>query len=139
VTVIATGELEPFHTFWKEVASQDELIPTSSCSVPTFHGPVADLAAVAATLTSMVGAHLARAVPISGIHLVDLPHSPVGSYRRLIPAGSLPRHKMLEYLASRSQLPFVGGLWRRALQLPLECVSRSARSCGYQCSDVHGR
>ena len=84
--VTATGELESFHTFWKEVSTRDELIPTRGCSVPTFHGSAADLAAVAASLVSILGTHLACTEPISGTHLIGLPHSPAGPYRRFIPA-----------------------------------------------------
>jgi NAD(P)-dependent dehydrogenase (short-subunit alcohol dehydrogenase family) len=84
VIVKAEGKLEPFHTFWNDVAPRDELIPTRGCSVPTFHGSAADLAAVAASLTSLLGAHLANSEPISGSHLVGLPHSPAGPFRRFI-------------------------------------------------------
>ncbi|TFV43966.1 ThiF family adenylyltransferase [Blastococcus sp. TF02A_35] len=85
-TVTADGALEPFHTFWKDVSTQDELIPTRGCSVPTFHGSAADIAAVAASLTSMLGSHLASTEPVSGTHLIGLPHSPAGPFRRFIPA-----------------------------------------------------
>ncbi|MCU7731089.1 ThiF family adenylyltransferase [Actinoplanes sp. KI2] len=84
--VTADGGLEPFHTFWKDVSAQDELIPTRGCSVPTFHGSAADIAAVAASLTSMLGTHLACTEPISGTHLIGLPHSPAGPFRHFIPA-----------------------------------------------------
>ena len=84
-TVTADGALEPFHTFWKDVSAQDELIPTRGCSVPTFHGSAADIAAVAATLTSMLGIHVANTEPVSGTHLIGLPHSPAGPFRRFIP------------------------------------------------------
>nr|CEL19305.1 Sulfur carrier protein adenylyltransferase ThiF [Kibdelosporangium sp. MJ126-NF4]CTQ94896.1 Sulfur carrier protein adenylyltransferase ThiF [Kibdelosporangium sp. MJ126-NF4] len=76
--VLQNGSLEPFHTFWTDTPAEDELIPTRGCSVPTFHGSAADMAAVAATLTSLLGTHLAAAEPVSGTHLVALPHSPVG-------------------------------------------------------------
>ncbi|SEP15062.1 ThiF family adenylyltransferase [Trujillonella endophytica] len=85
--VRAAGDLEPFHTFWKDVSPRDELIPTRGCSIPTFHGSAADLAAVAATLTSMLGNHLASTEPVSGSHLIALPHSPAGPFRRFIPAA----------------------------------------------------
>lgn len=85
-TVTGDGTLEPFHTFWKDVSAQDELIPTRGCSVPTFHGSAADIAAIAANLTSMLGSHLAIAEPISGTHLIGLPHSPAGPFRRFIPS-----------------------------------------------------
>jgi hypothetical protein len=76
--VLQDGGLEPFHTFWTDVPAEDELIPTRGCSVPTFHGSAADMAGVAATLTSLLGTHLAATEPVSGTHLVALPHSPAG-------------------------------------------------------------
>jgi hypothetical protein len=85
--VTADGALEPFHTFWTDVSPHDELIPTRGCSVPTFHGSAADLAAAAAGLTSMLGGHLASTEPVSGTHLIGLPHSPAGPFRRFIPAA----------------------------------------------------
>ncbi|GAA0452933.1 UBA/THIF-type NAD/FAD binding fold protein [Actinoplanes capillaceus] len=85
--VTADGGLEPFHAFWKNVSTEDELIPTRGCSVPTFHGSAADMAAVAASLTSMLGTHLACTEPISGSYLIGLPHSPAGPFRRFIPAA----------------------------------------------------
>jgi hypothetical protein len=85
--VTAAGDLEPFHTFWKGISSRDELIPTRGCSIPTFHGSAADLAAVAASLTSMLGTQLASTEPVSGTHLIGLPHSPAGPFRRFIRAS----------------------------------------------------
>jgi hypothetical protein len=76
--VLQDGNLEPFHTFWTDIPAEDELIPTHGCSVPTFHGSAADMAAVAATLTSLLGTHLAATEPVSGTHLIALPHSPAG-------------------------------------------------------------
>lgn len=76
--VTQDGNLEPFHTFWTDVPAEDELIPTRGCSMPTFHGSAADMAAVAATLTSLLGNHLAATEPVPGTHLVALPHSPAG-------------------------------------------------------------
>lgn len=88
--ITSDGELEPFHTFWEDVSRDDEVIPTRGCSVPTFHGSAADLAAIAAVLTSTIGAHLDSDEPISGTHLVSLPNSPAGVYRRFIPASRHP-------------------------------------------------
>jgi hypothetical protein len=87
------GALEPFRTFWEDVAPQDELIPTRGCSVPTFHGSAADLAAVAASLVSILGLHLASSSPVSGTHLIALPHSPAGPFRKFIPVASQVRCK----------------------------------------------
>jgi hypothetical protein len=71
--VLADGHLERFHTFWQTPAAGDELIPARGCSTPTFHGSAADLAAVAATLVSLLGPHLK--VTVSGTHLIALPHA----------------------------------------------------------------
>lgn len=84
-SVLADGVLELYHPLWREAADGDELIPTRGCSVPTFHGSAADLAAVAATLVSLVGAHLQQAAAVtSGTHLIALPHAAAG-----------PRHQFL--------------------------------------------
>lgn len=82
--VKADGTLEPFHTFWTDVPTEDELIPTRGCSVPTFHGSAADMAAVAASLANLLGSHLASAEPVSGTHLIALPHSPIGPAHKFI-------------------------------------------------------
>jgi hypothetical protein len=82
--VKAEGDLESFHTFWTEVPAEYELIPTRGCSVPTFHGSAADMAAVAASLTNLLGSHLASTEPVSGTHLIALPHSPAGPSHRFI-------------------------------------------------------
>jgi hypothetical protein len=66
------------------VRDVDELVPTRGCSVPTFHGSAADMAAVAASLTSLLGSHVSATVPVSGTHLIALPHSPVGPFHRFI-------------------------------------------------------
>ena len=77
-SVVADPRLELYHPFWGDVAEGDELIPTRGCSVPTFHGSAADLAAVAATLTSLIGTHLQLSAPLSGTTLVALPHAADG-------------------------------------------------------------
>jgi ubiquitin-protein ligase len=71
--VLADGRLERFHTFWQTPAAVDEITPARGCSTPTFHGSAADLAAVAATLVSLLGHHLQ--VTASGTHLIALPHA----------------------------------------------------------------
>lgn len=84
-SVVADGGLELYHPLWEETAEGDELIPTRGCSVPTFHGSAADLAAVAASLVNVIGLHLQQAgTPTSGTHLIALPHAPAG-----------PRHHFL--------------------------------------------
>ena len=84
-SVVADGGLELYHPLWEETAEGDELIPTRGCSVPTFHGSSADLAAVAASLVNMIGLHLQQTESLaSGTHLIALPHAPAG-----------PRHHFL--------------------------------------------
>jgi hypothetical protein len=84
-SVLADGGLELYHPLWQAAADGDELIPTRGCSVPTFHGSAADLAAVAATLVSLIGVHLQQAEAVtSGTHLIALPHAATG-----------PRHHFL--------------------------------------------
>jgi hypothetical protein len=73
-TVRGDGALEPFLTFW-EPREHEELIPSRGCSVPTFHGSAADMAAVAAEQVNLIAAHLGTGV--SGGHLLALPHSGV--------------------------------------------------------------
>ena len=85
-TVLADPELEPYHTLWREPLDEHELIPTRGCSVPTFHGSAADLAAVAACLVNLLAMHLTT--PVSGTHLIALPHAP----------GSGPHHRFIAAL-----------------------------------------
>lgn len=61
----------------------DEFVPTRGCSLPTFHGSAADLAAVAATLTNLVAPHLNDKA--DGTHLFALPHSGVTPPYRYLP------------------------------------------------------
>ena len=70
---LAEATLESYHPFWQEPLDGQEIIPTRGCSVPTFHGSAADMAAVAACLVTLMGSQLSE--PTSGIHLVGLPHS----------------------------------------------------------------
>lgn len=80
-------DLEPYRIFWKDPEPGDEFIPTRGCSLPTFHGSAADLAAVAASLTTLIASHLADGE--SGTHLIALPHSGITPAYRYIPASSL--------------------------------------------------
>ncbi|MET7878881.1 ThiF family adenylyltransferase [Micromonospora profundi] len=84
------GAYEAFHALWKPLASGDEIIPTRGCSTPTFHGSAADLAAVAGSLTSILGAHLAAGAPVSGTHLISLPHGEAGPLKKFVPAPGSP-------------------------------------------------
>lgn len=86
-TVRADGALEPFHELWSSETDADEIIPTRGCSTPTFHGSAADLSGVAASLTSILGSHLASSEPVSGSHLISLPHGEAGPLRHFVPAG----------------------------------------------------
>jgi len=88
LAVLANGGLELYHRLWQEPSEGDELIPTRGCSAPTFHGSAADLAAVAATLVSLIGAHLQSRSVVSGTHLIALPHAAAGPRHHFIPAAS---------------------------------------------------
>ncbi|MGV1009805.1 MAG: ThiF family adenylyltransferase [Dermatophilaceae bacterium] len=84
-SVLLDGGLELYHSLWQEAADGDELIPTRGCSVPTFHGSAADLAAVAATLVNFIGAHLQQSeTATSGTHLIALPHAAAGPRHHFI-------------------------------------------------------
>jgi len=80
--------LEPYQVFWKDPQPGDEFVPTRGCSLPTFHGSAADLAAVAASLTNFIGPHLSDGA--SGTHLFALPHSGVTPPYRYITHVSRP-------------------------------------------------
>jgi molybdopterin/thiamine biosynthesis adenylyltransferase len=80
------GSHEAFQCLWDSSAHEDEIIPTRGCSTPTFHGSAADLAGVAASLTSILGAHLGAGAEVSGTHLISLPHGEAGPLRTFIPA-----------------------------------------------------
>ena len=80
------GTLEAFHDLWTSPEPGEEIIPTRGCSTPTFHGSAADLAGVAASLTSILGSHLGAARSVSGTHLISLPHGEAGPLRRFVPA-----------------------------------------------------
>jgi hypothetical protein len=84
--ILDKGMHEVFHCLWKRLESGEEIIPTRGCSTPTFHGSAADLAGVAASLTSILGAHLNAEKAISGTHLISLPHGEAGPIRTFIPA-----------------------------------------------------
>ena len=85
-TITSNGELELYHRLWQESPDDHELIPTRGCSVPTFHGSAADLAAVAATLVSLLGNHLLQTpTALSGTHLIALPHADSGPPHYFLP------------------------------------------------------
>ena len=84
--VKADGKLEPFSELWGAEAETEEIIPTRGCSAPTFHGSAADLSGLAASLTSLLGSHLGSSEPVSGTHLISLPHGEAGPLRAFLPA-----------------------------------------------------
>ncbi len=71
--VMADDTLEGFQTFWTPPVEGSELVPAPGCSVPTYHGSAADLAAVAGVMVSVIGQQVAS--PVAGSHLVASPHS----------------------------------------------------------------
>ena len=73
--VLDCSHLEAYHTFWNPPSSTAELTPAPGCSVPTYHGAAADLAAIAGSMVNLIGAQLSS--PVAGIHLVAAPHSGV--------------------------------------------------------------
>jgi hypothetical protein len=91
-TAAADSRLEPYRVLWREPVAGEEFVPTRGCSIPTFHGSAADLAALAGTLVNFIGLHLG--LPESGTHLVALPHSGVSPAHHYLPhqqpAASLP-------------------------------------------------
>lgn len=70
--VACTYEYEAYSHFWS-TSDADMLVPTRGCSVPTFHGSAADLAAVAGVMASILGSQVVE--PQSGAHLFCLPHT----------------------------------------------------------------
>jgi hypothetical protein len=84
----ADADLEVFHKLWQEPEDGVELIPTRGCSVPTFHGSAADLASVAAVLTSLLGKHMQTAATPSGTHVISLPHAGNSRPHVFLPLGA---------------------------------------------------
>lgn len=87
--VTGDGTLEVFRDLWTSPETGEEIIPTRGCSTPTFHGSAADLAGVAASLTSILGSHLGAATSVSGTHLISLPHGEIGALRKFVPAADV--------------------------------------------------
>ncbi|MGH3814233.1 MAG: ThiF family adenylyltransferase [Pseudonocardiaceae bacterium] len=75
--VMAEPSLEPYRCFWDPPGPDDEVNPAPGCSVPTFHGSAADLAAVTGSMISLLGPHLLTE-RTAGSHLIALPHSHFG-------------------------------------------------------------
>lgn len=82
--VLGDGTLEQFHPLWDHPLPGDELVPTRGCSVPTFHGSAADLAAVAGCLVTLLGGHIGSSQ--SGTHVFALPHAAGGGGHRFVPS-----------------------------------------------------
>ncbi|MBK8462825.1 MAG: ThiF family adenylyltransferase [Nigerium sp.] len=74
-TILLNGAMEAYHTLWQP-AEHEELVPAKGCSIPTFHGSAADMAAVSAEVVNLVAPHFEARV--SGVHLFALPHSGSG-------------------------------------------------------------
>lgn len=70
--VLGDFSLEEYHPFWSG-SDANSVVPTRGCSVPTFHGSAADLAAAAGVMVSLLGTHLLK--PVTGVHLFALPHA----------------------------------------------------------------
>ena len=73
--ILDRDDLEPFHTFWDPPLDTAELTPAPGCSVPTYHGAAADLAAITGSMVSLAGAQLTS--PVAGIYLFASSHSGV--------------------------------------------------------------
>jgi len=71
--VLADGRLEPYRIFWSPTSRGEELNPSPGCSVPTYHGSAADLAATAGSIVGLLGQQLTA--PASGVHLFAAAHS----------------------------------------------------------------
>jgi hypothetical protein len=71
--------LQPFACLWEPVGPDDELVAAPGCSVPTYHGSAADLAAITGSLISLLGPHLRATDNVTGTHLIALPHSSTGA------------------------------------------------------------
>ncbi|WP_425861699.1 ThiF family adenylyltransferase [Arthrobacter sp. TWP1-1] len=87
LAINADADLEAFHKLWQEPGDGAELIPTRGCSVPTFHGSAADLASVAAVLTSLLGKHMKSETTPSGTHIISLPHAGNSRPHVFLPLG----------------------------------------------------
>lgn len=82
------SSLSPYLAFWNPT-DHPPLTPTVGCSVPTFHGSVADASAIAAVAVSLAGTALSR--QIAGGYLFAAAHSP----------HDVPRHVAVPVAAAR--------------------------------------
>lgn len=96
--VDADTRLEAYRCFWDQPSTDDELQPEPGCSVPTFHGSAADLAALAGTILTVIAGHLA-APEHAGAQLLAMPTSPRRAPSHVwLPLPQAP-DTMLEYAA----------------------------------------
>ncbi|WP_202801616.1 ThiF family adenylyltransferase [Arthrobacter sp. M2012083] len=98
--VKAKGALEPFHELWGAETGAEEIVPTRGCSAPTFHGSAADLSGLAASLTSLLGSHLGSSEPVSGTHLISLPHGEAGPLRTFLAAARTDAPSVMTHLST---------------------------------------
>jgi hypothetical protein len=75
--VSSRADLRAYATMWRDPEPGEELVPARGCSVPTFHGSAADMAATAAALLNLLARHIGSEQ--SGTHLVSLPHATDGA------------------------------------------------------------
>lgn len=83
--VDALSSLEPYRVFWRDMDPVEALIPTLGCSVPTYHGSAADLAAVSSTALNFICRHLSGG--LAGSHLFALPYSGVTPAHQFVQTG----------------------------------------------------
>lgn len=80
--VQGNAELESFNVFWMDTHTADALVPTLGCSVPTYHGSAADLAAISSIALNFISRHLDSTT--GGAHLFALPHSGIKPAHRYL-------------------------------------------------------
>ena len=93
-TVLAQGDLEPFHRFWTDPNPGDLVLPMPGCSTPTFHGSAADAAGLAATMLNLIAGHIGAHTV--GMRLINMPrHRPTRpSLPRVRPVKESDRRKV---------------------------------------------
>ena len=84
--ILASADLEPYHSFWTPSVATNELNPAPGCSIPTYHGAAADLVAIAGSMVSIVGMHMRS--PTAGIHMFAAPHSDIQPSYKFQPVDS---------------------------------------------------
>ena len=89
--------LRLYHSLWQEPVDGDQTRPDKGMLCAHIPRLGADLAAIAATLVSLIGVHLQQAEGVtSGTYLIALPHAATGQRHHFLPttasAPSLTRH-----------------------------------------------